>query len=101
MALGAERHDVLRLVLREGAVLVGIGVLAGIPGMYAVAGLIRGMLVDVSTSDPLTLGAVALGFVVVTMAVCYVPARRVLTIQPAQLLARQERGTSLLRRQSV
>ncbi|MBI4910783.1 MAG: hypothetical protein HY820_44630 [Acidobacteria bacterium] len=52
-------------------------------------GLIRGLLVGVSPSDPLTLLAAALGLVLVTMAACYVPARRALGIDPAQLL-RQE-----------
>jgi ABC-type antimicrobial peptide transport system permease subunit len=51
--------------------------------------LIRGILVGVSPSDPLTLLAVALGLGLVTLLTCYVPARRVLQIDPAQLL-RQE-----------
>ena len=51
--------------------------------------MIRGVLVGVSPSDPVTLVAVALGLVLVAMATCYVPARRALRIEPAQLL-RQE-----------
>ena len=66
-----------------------LGVLIGVPGVYAAGGLIRGVLVDVSPSDPLTLLAVALGFALLAMAACYVPARRVLGIEPAQVL-RQE-----------
>jgi putative ABC transport system permease protein len=89
MALGADPRRVLRLVLSEGAVLVGIGVLIGAPGVYAAGGLIRGVLVGVSPSDPLTLLAVALGLALVTLVTCYLPARRVLEIDPAQLL-RQE-----------
>lgn len=89
LALGADHGRVLRLVLGEGALLVGIGVLIGIPGIYAAGGLIRGVLVGVSPSDPLTLLAVALGLGLVTLLTCYVPARRVLKIDPAQLL-RQE-----------
>ena len=86
LALGADHGRVLRLVLGEGAMLVGLGVLIGVPGIYAAGGLIRGVLVGVSPSDPLTLAAVALGLALVTMVACYVPARRVLGIEPAQSL---------------
>ncbi len=86
LALGADHPRVLRLVLREGALLVGVGVLIALPGIYAAGRLIRGVLVGVSPSDPLTLLAVTLGLALVTLLTCYVPARRVLTIEPAQLL---------------
>jgi putative ABC transport system permease protein len=89
LALGADHSRVLRLVLKEGALLVMIGLLIGAPGIYIANGLIRALLVGVSPSDPLTLLAAALGLLLVTMATCYVPARRALGIEPAQLL-RQE-----------
>ena len=89
LALGADHGGVLRLVLKEGAQLVMVGLLIGAPGIYIANGLIRGLLVGVSPSDPLTLLAAALGLLLVTMATCYVPARRALRIEPAQLL-RQE-----------
>jgi putative ABC transport system permease protein len=86
LALGADHGRVLRLVLREGALLVANGVLIGVPGVYVAGGLIRGLLVGVTPSDPLTLAAVALALAAVTLLTCYVPARRVLQIEPAQLL---------------
>lgn len=86
MALGAEHGPLLRLVLREGVWLVGIGVLVGLPGIYVASGLMRGVLVGVSPSDPVTLVGVATGLALVAMAACYIPARRVLRIQPAQSL---------------
>jgi predicted permease len=86
MALGADHPRVLRLVLREGALLVALGVLIGVPGVVAAGHLIRGVLIGVSPTDPTTLLAVALGLGLVTMATCYVPARRVLGIEPAGLL---------------
>ncbi len=89
LALGADHGRVLRLVLKEGALLVTMGLLVGAPGIYIAAGFIRGVLVGVSPSDPLTLLAVALGMLVVTMATCYVPARRALGIDPAKLLRQQ------------
>lgn len=89
LALGADHPRVLRLVLKEGAMLVALGLLVGAPGVYFAGELMRGMLIGVSPSDPLTLLAVALGLLVVTMGTCYVPARRALGIDPAKLL-RQE-----------
>jgi hypothetical protein len=86
LALGADRSRVLRLVLKEGALLVTAGLLIGAPGVYVANGLIRGLVVDVSPSDPLTLLAAALGLLLVTMVTCYAPARRALPIEPAELL---------------
>jgi len=86
LALGASHQGLLRLALGEGALLVVIGMLIAIPGVYAAGNLIRGLLIDVSPWDPLTLSAVACGLLFVTMVACYVPARRVLRIDPAPLL---------------
>jgi putative ABC transport system permease protein len=89
LALGADHARLLRLVLKEGVLLIIVGLLIGAPGIYVAKGLIRGLLIGVSPHDPLTLAAAALGLLLVTMAACYVPARRALGIDPAQLL-RQE-----------
>jgi putative ABC transport system permease protein len=89
LALGADHRRVLGLVLGEGALLVGVGVLVAVPGIYAAGRLIRGVLVGVAPSDPLTLFGAALGLALVTLSTCYVPARRALRIDPAHLL-RQE-----------
>ena len=86
LVLGSDHWHLVRLVLREGALLVAIGMLIGVPGIYIAGGLLRGMLVGVSPSDPFTLVVVALGLALVTMAACYIPARRALRIEPAQLL---------------
>lgn len=89
LALGAEYGGVLRLVLVEGARLVGLGVLIAVPGIYFAGRLMRGVLVGVSPSDPVTLVTIALALALVAMVACYLPARRVLGIAPAQSL-RQE-----------
>jgi putative ABC transport system permease protein len=86
LAVGADHGRLLRLILREGALLVGLGVLLGVPGVYFAGNLLRGVLVGVSPTDPSTLGAVTLGLGLVTMVACYLPARRVLGIDPAQSL---------------
>ena len=86
LVLGADYGRVLRLVLGEGALLVGLGVLIGVPGVYAAGGVIRSVLIGVSPADPLTLFSVAIGLAVVAMIACYLPARRVLDIDPARSL---------------
>ncbi len=83
LALGADHGRVLRQVVSEGALLVGIGVLVRTPGIYLAGRVIRGVLVGISPFDPLTLVAVwPPAWELVTMAACYVPARRVLGIEP-------------------
>ncbi|HEY7192476.1 MAG TPA: ADOP family duplicated permease [Gemmatimonadales bacterium] len=89
LALGADPGRVVRLVVGEGAQLIVLGVLIGAPGIYIASGLIRGVLVGVSPLDPLTLAAVSAGLGLVALTACYVPARRVLGIDPARSL-RQE-----------
>jgi ABC-type antimicrobial peptide transport system permease subunit len=89
LALGARHGQVLGLVLGEGAQLVVLGVVLGVPGIWLAGRAIAGTLVGVSPFDPLTLVAVALGLALVAIAACYLPARRVAGIEPARSL-RQE-----------
>jgi putative ABC transport system permease protein len=86
LALGADHRRVLRLVLGEGARLVALGLLIGAPGIYLASRVVGGVLVGVSPFDPLTLGAVATGLALVAAVACYIPARRVAGIEPAQSL---------------
>jgi putative ABC transport system permease protein len=86
LALGADHGRVLRLVLGEGARLILLGVVIGVPGTYFAGRAIRGALVGVSPGDPATLSGVALGLTAVALAACYLPARRVLRIEPARSL---------------
>jgi ABC-type antimicrobial peptide transport system permease subunit len=83
MALGADAASILRMVLGQGLGLVALGLVIGIPGVWAAGRLLRGVLVDVSPFDPLTLAAVALALVAVAGIACFIPARRVTTIDPA------------------
>lgn len=89
LALGADHRRVLRLVLGEGGALVGAGIVVGAPGIWLAGRVVRSALVDVSPFDPMTLGVVALGLGLVASSACYVPARRVLGIEPGRAL-RQE-----------
>jgi ABC-type antimicrobial peptide transport system permease subunit len=86
LAVGAEHGRVLRLVVREATLLVGRGVLIGVPAVLAAGGLLRGALVGVSPYDPGMLLGTALGLAIVTIGAGYVAARRALAIDPADLL---------------
>jgi putative ABC transport system permease protein len=86
LAVGADHQRILRMVLGEGTLLVWLGLLIGAPGIYFGYRVIGGLLVGVSPYDPLALLAAALGLFTVAMGACYVPARRVLKIDPSQML---------------
>lgn len=82
MALGAKGGDVLRLVLGRGARLIGLGVALGLAAALVFARLLAGNLYGVTTSDPATFLVVSLLLVMVSLAACYVPARRATRVDP-------------------
>ena len=82
MALGAQRGDILKLVLRQGAWLVGAGTVIGLAGAYGLTNLISSLLFGVSPHDPLTFAAVPLLLAAVALLACYVPARRATKVDP-------------------
>lgn len=86
MALGAERRDVLRLVLMEGARLVGGGVLAGLVAAFWLTRLLRSQLFEVSPTDPVVFGGVVLVLVAVALAACLAPAFRATRVDPMTAL---------------
>jgi predicted permease len=82
LALGAQRRDVLRLVVGQGAVLALIGVTAGVAGAFGLTRFLSGLLYDVRPSDPITIVAVAVLLVLVALLACYLPARRAMRVDP-------------------
>jgi predicted permease len=86
MALGAERSDVLLLILRNASVLVGCGLIAGLISAWIVSRLLKSFLFGVSEHDPLTVAAVACLIVACGLAAAFVPARRAASIDPMQAL---------------
>ena len=82
MALGAQRDAVLKLVLRQGAVIVAIGVACGIAGAAALTRYLEGTLYGVAALDVTTFAVVAAVFATVAMLAAYLPARRATTIDP-------------------
>jgi putative ABC transport system permease protein len=86
VALGARRSDVLRLVLVRGFKLTAAGILAGILGAYVLTRWISGLLFQVQATDPLIFGGIALLVLGVSMAACYIPARRAASVDPITAL---------------
>jgi predicted permease len=82
MALGAQRRDVISLVLGQGARLTLLGLVIGIAGAFAFSRLLASMLYGVSVRDPLTVGAVTLVLTTVALAASVFPARRAARTDP-------------------
>ncbi len=86
IALGAERRDILRLVIVNGLGLAAIGIVIGLGGAIALTRLMSAMLYETSTTDPLTFGAAVALFSLVAILASYVPARRATRIDPLEAL---------------
>ena len=86
VALGAQRSDVLRLVLGGGAQLALAGVAIGIVAALGLTRLMANQLFDVSSTDPLTFAGVAIVLITVALAACYIPARRAMRVDPMAAL---------------
>jgi predicted permease len=82
MALGAQRSNVFRLVLIEGAKMSGLGIVIGIVAAVALTRLMQSLLYGVGTSDPLTFLGVVVVIAVVALLACYIPARRAMSVDP-------------------
>jgi putative ABC transport system permease protein len=82
MAIGAQRRDVLRLVLEQGTRLTLLGVAIGVLAALALSRLLGGLLFGVSATDPLTFAGVAGLLAVVALLACFVPARRATRVDP-------------------
>ncbi len=82
MALGAPRGRVLQLIVREGMVVGGIGIGAGIAGALALSRVLESLVLDVSVRDPLTYAAVAAALALVALAACVIPARKASRVDP-------------------
>jgi predicted permease len=82
IALGAQRRDVLRLVVGEGATYSLIGISIGLAGAFALTRLMSSELYGVSPTDPLAFGAMAILLFAVTLLACYLPARRAIRVDP-------------------
>jgi putative ABC transport system permease protein len=82
VALGAQTRDVLRLVVRQGMSLAGIGVGVGLVAAIGATRLMTGLLFGVRATDPITFVAIALLIATVALAACLLPARRATQVDP-------------------
>ncbi len=86
IALGAQRREVLRMVLLESLSVAAVGLGVGIPASLAVATTLRSMLYGLSSSDPLTILVAFAGITMVTLAAAFFPAHRAASIDPMRAL---------------
>jgi len=81
VAIGAEPMQILRMVIRQGLLIVAIGLVVGIAAAFASARVLKGFLV-VSATDPITYITVAVALSLVALTACYIPARRAAKVDP-------------------
>jgi putative ABC transport system permease protein len=83
MAIGAVAGDILRLVVRQGMVPLGIGLGAGLAATFALTPVLQSVLVGVSPADPVAIGGAVTVLLLASLAGCLIPARRAMRIDPA------------------
>ncbi len=86
IALGANEHDVVKMIVRQGMKLTVIGVIPGLLAALAVMRFLQGFLYEVSANDPLTYVAITLLLAATAFLACYIPARRAAMVEPIQAL---------------
>jgi len=86
MALGAQIQDVLKMVLRQGLILVLVGIGLGLGVSLLVTRVLASLLLGIGTSDPLTFGVVGAVLLLVALLACYIPARRATRVNPLKAL---------------
>jgi predicted permease len=82
MALGAQRGEILRMVVRQGMLLALLGLAIGVPSALVLTRLLTSLLFQITPADPLTFAGVAALLVAVALAACYIPARRATRVDP-------------------
>ena len=82
IAFGAQRRDVLRLVLGDGAKLAFFGIAIGIVGAVVLSRVMKSLLFEVKPTDPTTFSLVTILLAMVALAACYIPARRAMRLDP-------------------
>jgi len=82
MALGAQPGEVLRLILKQGLLLTGIGITVGLAGALALTRLLSSLLFEVGSTDPSIFAAIVLLIIFVALLACYIPARRATRVDP-------------------
>jgi len=84
MAFGATGDSIFRLMIGQGLILSGIGIVAGLAAALALTGVMQkaDMLVSIKPTDPITYASIAVLFVIIASLACFVPARRAAALDP-------------------
>jgi putative ABC transport system permease protein len=82
MSLGAQRGEVLRLVIGQGMRLAIVGLVLGLLAAFGLSRVLSSLLFGVSAHDPITYGGVTLALLIVAILACYIPARRATRVDP-------------------
>jgi len=86
MALGAQSRDVLLMIVKQGSVLILLGLGIGLIGAYALTRVISSLLFGVTAKDPITFAAVSVLLAIVALLACYIPALRATKVDPMNAL---------------
>jgi len=86
MALGARHQELTRMFIRHGLLLAAVGVACGLAAAFGLMRLMSALLFEVSTVDPVTYAAVAVGLVATAAIASYVPSRRAAAVDPVNAL---------------
>ena len=86
LALGAQSRDVLLMIVKQGSLLIGLGLGIGLLGAYAASRLVASLLFGVTAKDPFTFAAAAVLLAVVALLACYIPAWRATKVDPMDAL---------------
>ena len=82
LALGAQRRDVVAMVVRHGMTMTATGTVVGLAAALALVRVMSGLLFGVSAADPVTFISIPLLLLAVALAACYIPARRATRVDP-------------------
>jgi putative ABC transport system permease protein len=86
MALGAQRNSIVRMIVRHGVELTGLGIAAGLAGAVVLTRVMATLLFGVSATDPMTFVAVPLLLAIIAVLASYLPARRATRVDPVVAL---------------
>src|SRR4029078_12281308 len=82
IALGAERHDIIGLIVGQGLKLIVIGAAIGLALAFALTRVLKSLLFGINATDPLTFGVIAIVMIGFALLACYLPARRATRVDP-------------------
>jgi ABC-type antimicrobial peptide transport system permease subunit len=89
MAMGADKSDLVGLVLRQGVRLVAVALVLGMAAAFALSRVLQGLVFEIGTTDPLTFVGMAVLLAFTALAACWLPARRASRVDPVTAMRRE------------